>query len=186
MPGACRVIVTVEEPDRSTVQQHNEEVMAETMTVARGTMPADGRGGSSTRSTRGGRERRLICSTCRGLVKGTAHVHMCCLCDVPRYCGWALLERCNPRARSNETNGRANQVTCPNPVLRKVRQDVDLQRLLEHILNLSRSVNTAQERALRDRVTTGELRLKRKSISAPKNDQLVKEYNRARRGGSVW
>ena len=57
---ACRATVTVGEADRSVSRQHSDEVMEETLAVARHEMLAEGGRGVSARTTRGERGERFI------------------------------------------------------------------------------------------------------------------------------
>ena len=97
------------------LQQQNEEAMTKAMVVARRTMPARGRGGSSTRAARNGRGGRVICSICHGLVEVDAFVHVPCSCNVHRHCTLGFVEDAFPRARVNGASTPTYQVTCPNP-----------------------------------------------------------------------
>ena len=143
-------------------QTSTPTVMAETMIVARRHMPARGGRGSSTRATRDERGRRVICSICHGLVEETAFVRMPCSCDVRRRCALGFVEDAIPRSRANEARTITHQVTCPNPALHEVQQDVDLHGLLQQIRGIGRSTDTAEERAIGARVTVAELRLNRR------------------------
>lgn len=87
--------------------------------------------------------------------------------DVHRRCALVFVENAIPRARHNRTNGTSYRETCPNLALHELQQDVDLHRLLEDIRGLGRSADTAEERAVRDRVTAAELRPQSESTSRP-------------------
>ena len=78
---------------------------------------------------------------------------MSCSCDVHRRCALGFCEDAIPRAR---TFGGAHLVTCPNPALHEEHQEVDLHPRLQQIRALGRSVNTTEEREIRDRVTAAE------------------------------
>ena len=83
---ACRATVTVGEADRSVSRQHSDEVMEETLAVAQHEMPAEGGRGVSTRTKRGERGERCICSICHALVEENDRVQVSCSCDVHRRC----------------------------------------------------------------------------------------------------
>ena len=132
--------------------------MADAMMVARRAMPARGRGGSSTRAARNERDRRVICSIRHGLVGEDAFVHVPCSCDVHRGCALGFVEHAISRPRVNGASTLTYQVTCPNPTLHEIHREVDLQSLLQQIRGVGRSADTAEERAIRARVTAAELR----------------------------
>ena len=56
-------------------------------------------------------------------------------------------------------NSPSQDFPCPNPALHEEQQEVDLHPLFQQIRALGRSVDTAEDRATRDRVTAAELRL---------------------------
>ena len=135
--------------------------MVEAMSVARRAMPVWERGGSSTRAARNGRGGRVICSICHGLVEEDAFLQVPCSCDVHPRCALGFVDTI-PRARINGASTLTYQVTCPNPALYEVHREVDLQSLLQQIRGVSRSADTAEERAIRARVTAAELHLSRR------------------------
>ena len=138
-------------------RQHSDGVLGETLAVARYEMPAEGGMGVSTRTTRGERGERFICSICHGLVEETDRVQVSRSSDVHRRCALGFCEDAIPRARF---------VGGPNPALREV-QEVDFQPLLQQVLILGRSADTPDERAIRSSVTAAELRLWSKTHLAP-------------------
>ena len=77
-------------------------------------------------------------------------------CDVHRRCALGFGEDAIPRARFVDG---ARQVTCPNPALHDIQQEVDLHTLLQQVLTLGTSADTPDERAIRSRVAVAELRL---------------------------
>ena len=81
------------------------------------------------------------------------HVQVPCLYDAHRRRPLGFCEDAIPRTRFV---GGARQVTCPNPALHEVHQEVDLHPLL-HARTIGRSVDTPDERAIRIRVTAAEL-----------------------------
>ena len=83
-------------------------------------------------------------------------------CDVHRRGALGFVEHAIPRARANEARTITHQVTCPNPALHEVHQDVDLHGLLQQIRGIGRSADTAEETAIGARVTAAELRLNRR------------------------
>ena len=131
--------------------------MVEAMSVARRAMPVWERGGSSTRAARNGRGGRVICSICHGLVEEDAFLQVPCSCDVHPRCALGFVDTI-PRARINGASTLTYQVTCPNPTLHEIHREVDLQSLLQQIRGVGRSADTAEERAIRARVTAAELR----------------------------
>ena len=88
-----------------------------------------------------------------------------CSCDVHRRCALGFAEDAIPRARANEARTITHQVTCSNPALHEVNQEMDLHALLQQIRGLGRSADTAKERAIWTRVTAVELRFNRRPIA---------------------
>ena len=96
----------IRDSDRSVSHQHSDEVMEEALAVARHGMPAEGGRGVSTRTTRGERRERLICSICHGLVEKNDHAQVSCLCDAHRRCALGFCEDSIPRARWKDSQCR--------------------------------------------------------------------------------
>ena len=166
---ACRATVTVGAADRIASHHHNDKVMAEALAIARQEVPAAG-GGASTRTTRGERGERAICSICYGLIEGTDHVQVPCSCDVHHRCALGFCEDAIPRPRFV---GGARHVTCPNPALHEVHQEVDLHPL-QQIRAIGRTPDTPDERAIRNRVTAAELRLRSRTHISPERVDLTR------------
>ena len=92
-----------------------------------------------------------------------------CSCDVHRHCALGFREDAIARARFV---GGARHVTCPNPALHEVHQEVDLHPLLHQVRTIGMSVDTPDERAIRNRVTTAELCLRSRTHVAPERVDL--------------
>ena len=99
-----------------------------------------------------------------GLVKETAFVPVFCSCDVLRRCALGLIEDAILRARADGARTFTHQVTCPNPALHAVHQEVDLHPLLQPSCGLGGPTDT-EERAIDARVTAVELRRSRRSTT---------------------
>ena len=132
-------------------------------------MPAEGGGGAPRRTERSERGRRAICSNCHGLIEETANVQVSCSCGVHRRCALGSCEDVNPRAKYV---GGASQVTCPNPGLHEEHHEVDIYPLLHQIRALGRSVDTTEERIIRERVTAAELWFLRRTHTSPERVDL--------------
>ena len=129
-------------------------------------MPAGGGGGSSTRATSNGRGERVICSIFHGLVEERAFVQMSCSIEMHRRCALGFVEDAISRARINGVRTVTHQVTCPNPALHEVHQEVYLHSLLQQIQGLGGTDrHRGGERAIDARVVAAELRLNRRSIT---------------------
>ena len=89
-----------------------------------------------------------------------------CSCDVHRRCPLDFCKDPIPRVRFV---GGARQVTCPNPALHEVQQEVDLHLLLQQVLTLGRS---ADERTITSRVAVAELRLRSRTHLEPEGVDL--------------
>ena len=87
-----------------------------------------------------------------------------CSCDMHHRCALAFCEGVIPRAKFV---GGARQVTCPDPALHEVHQEVGLCPLLQQARTIGRSVDTPDERVIRNRVTAAELRLRSRTHIAP-------------------
>ena len=85
--------------------------------------------------------------------------------DIHRRCALGFCEDAIPRAR---TFGGVHLISRPNPVLHEEHQEVDLHPLLQQSRALGRSVNTTEEREIRDRATAAEHRLLRRAHITPK------------------
>ena len=109
----------------------------------------------------------MICSICHGLVEERAFVQITCSCEAHRRCAHGFVEDAIPRARISGVRTVTYQVTCPDPALHEVHQEVGLQPLLQQHQSLGGPTDTAEERAIYARaVTGGELRLNRRSTTA--------------------
>ena len=64
------------------------------------------------------------------------------------------------------------QVTCPNPALHEVHQEVDLHPLLQQVQDLGGPADTAEERAKDVKVALAGLRLNRRSTAATETIDL--------------
>lgn len=92
-----------------------------------------------------------------------------CLCDVHHRCALGLCGDTILRARFV---GGARQITCPNPALHEVHEEVDLHPLLQQNRTLGRSTNMPDEHAIGNRVTAAELRLRSRTHIAPERVYL--------------
>ena len=139
---ACRVTVTVAEANRRALRQHGDEVMVGGLTVAWRTMNAERGGETSTRTTRAGREERVVRSFFLLLVGESAY-----LCArFPRRCRVLGFVR---DTMSRAVSNGISQATCPNMAL---HCGATRGRYTPPSQSIGRSVDTAEERALRDRV----------------------------------
>ena len=89
-------------------------------------------------------------------------------CDVHRRCALGFCEDSIPQARFV---GGARHVTCPNPALHEVHQEVDPQTLVQ-VRAVGRTADAPDERAIRNRVTVAELRLQSIAHIAPERVDL--------------
>lgn len=138
--------------------------MLEALSVAGHDMSAEGGGGAPTRTTRSERGRRAVCSPCHGLIEETAHVQVSCSCDVHGRCSLGFCEDALPRARYV---GGAGEVTFPKQALREEQDQVNMYPLLQQLRALGRSADTTEERVIRERVSAGELRPRRRTHTCP-------------------
>ena len=107
----------------------------------------------------------MICCICHGLVEEDAFAQVPCSCNAHRRCPLVFDEDAIPQARVNAAIRLTYQVTFPNPALHEVHREMDLQSLLQQIRGVGRSADTAEERAIRTRVTAAELFLSRGSTT---------------------
>lgn len=91
-----------------------------------------------------------------------------CSCDVKRRYALGFAEDASAQAMSSG----ARQVTRPNRALHTVHRYVNLRPLAQHIRSLGKSVNTTEERAIRDEATAAEHRLLNRTHASPKTVDL--------------
>ena len=91
-------------------------------------------------------------------------------CDVHRRCALGFCEDSIPQARFV---GGARHVTCPNPALHEVHQEVDPQTLVQ-VRAVGRTADAPDERAIRNRVTAAELRLRSRTHISPERVDLTR------------
>ena len=164
----CRAAVTVEEADRRAFQQHSEEVMIEAMAAAQQTMPARRGGGGVIPQGHTGRQGRASDMQHVSRVGGGDRLRASALlmrCTQPLRTTVGFVEDAISRARANGARTLTHQVTCLNPVLHAVHQEVDLHTHLQQIHGLGRFADTAEERTINARVTAANLQLSRSSTT---------------------
>ena len=114
----------------------------------------------------------MICNACHGLVEDKGFLQISCSCEVHRRCTLGFVEDAILRARINGVRTITYQVTCPNPALHEVHQEVDLHPLLQQIQDLGGPADTAEERAIDARVAVAELWSNRRSTTATETTYL--------------
>lgn len=131
----------------------------------------------------------MICSVCHELVEETTFVHASCSYDVHRRCALGSVEDAISRARANCVRTLTHRVSCPNPALHAVHQEVNLHTLLQQICGLGGYADTSEERAIDARVTAAKLRLPRSSTTSTGTVDMSRSANdRAEEdiAGDLW